>query len=436
MKGQMIERWLMILGFALLGAWDLRAGDCTPKTYEDYRHNKVDFPQGDCSFADVVINYYIPRDCDPTHPNFIKSEDILGPPDYTEEGYPRNGGIGAFSLGNGGWIELTFRDIVATNSGDAQPDMYVYEVGTTTESTIVSLRPADAETKAKLEAKSEIQDPRGYFELGEIHGSFSAINIDEYFSGFAAGELKFDAVRIQDKRDGCDTQNGTPGADIDAVGAISCAPQADHSVTLEDSPDPVVARNSLAYRATVENLSPGASTGVVLTLTLPEGVEISPDTSPCPVEGRLMTCALGNLEAGATAVITVVVFPEKDGTLECSAEVAGEEFDSDPANNHATVSTAVGPGAEGFIRGHCNQDDDFDISDSIVIITYLFAGGQKPHCMDACDANDDGGLNIIDPITMILFLFLDGPALPFPFPGCGLDPTADDLDCEAAPGCL
>ncbi len=57
-----------------------------------------------------------------------------------------------------------------------------------------------------------------------------------------------------------------------------------------------------------------------------------------------------------------------------------------------------------------------------------------PPCLDAADANDDGTIDIGDPICTLRALLCCDP-LPAPFPWCGVDPTEDDLDCEFYPPC-
>ena len=48
------------------------------------------------------------------------------------------------------------------------------------------------------------------------------------------------------------------------------------------------------------------------------------------------------------------------------------------------------------------------------------------------DANDDGTVNISDPIGLLNFLFASGAAPAAPYPTAGTDPALppDDLDCE------
>lgn len=45
------------------------------------------------------------------------------------------------------------------------------------------------------------------------------------------------------------------------------------------------------------------------------------------------------------------------------------------------------------------------------------------------DANDDGTLNISDPVYLLSYLFVGGGPPPPPFADCGEDPTPDGLDC-------
>jgi hypothetical protein len=84
-----------------------------------------------------------------------------------------------------------------------------------------------------------------------------------------------------------------------------------------------------------------------------------------------------------------------------------------------------------FRRGDANDDAAVDISDGVAILSDLFLGvGAPAPCRDALDANDSGDLDITDGIYLLNFLFQGGPDIPPPYPGLGLDPTADAL-----PGC-
>ena len=86
-----------------------------------------------------------------------------------------------------------------------------------------------------------------------------------------------------------------------------------------------------------------------------------------------------------------------------------------------------------FRRGDCNWDGGFHISDAIAVLNAVFfqaSFGFRPLCEDACDANDDGRLDLADTMTLLRWLFLRGtpPAAPGIL-AAGLDPTDDRLEC-------
>jgi len=100
-----------------------------------------------------------------------------------------------------------------------------------------------------------------------------------------------------------------------------------------------------------------------------------------------------------------------------------------------------------FYRGDCNfsgEPDGFavEIADVAAAASYL-RGRFDPPCLDACDANDDGAIDVSDVMFLASYLFLRGPFPPPPGPGInrmpgwglvlpappGGDPTEDTLDC-------
>lgn len=91
-----------------------------------------------------------------------------------------------------------------------------------------------------------------------------------------------------------------------------------------------------------------------------------------------------------------------------------------------------------FLRGDCNADNLIDIADVInsLCIVFLPIGTCTSSCRDACDVNDDGCLDVSDPIRMLNYLFGGGIPLAQPFPSCGYDPTPrDNLGCSVYSGC-
>ena len=85
-------------------------------------------------------------------------------------------------------------------------------------------------------------------------------------------------------------------------------------------------------------------------------------------------------------------------------------------------------------RGDVLRDGAVNVADIIAILGHLFRR-QAVSCVKAADTNDDGRVNIIDPILLAQSLFGGGAALPPPAAECGLDPTPDELSCEALGPC-
>jgi hypothetical protein len=89
-----------------------------------------------------------------------------------------------------------------------------------------------------------------------------------------------------------------------------------------------------------------------------------------------------------------------------------------------------------FRRGDVNDDGVTDISDPIAALGFLFLGApDRLACPKSTDANDDGVIDISDPVLFLSNLFLGGQPIPEPFANCALDPTADNLPCDAFTYC-
>ncbi|HEX9756173.1 MAG TPA: hypothetical protein VGB26_00060 [Nitrospiria bacterium] len=120
----------------------------------------------------------------------------------------------------------------------------------------------------------------------------------------------------------------------------------DLSITKTDNPyDPVDVGLDITYTVTVTNNGPGGATGVTVTDTLDPNVNYvsaTPSQGSCVEGGGVVTCSLGALANGANATITIVVSTTVAGIVGNTADVAGNESDSDLSNNSATENTNVG----------------------------------------------------------------------------------------------
>lgn len=163
----------------------------------------IEFPQGEISFADEVVNYTQGTGgVSVSRSNPIES---LGIPDHISDS-----NINYISLGNQGELILKFVDNSLTTSGDNKKDLWIFEVGDN-EKCNVSIS-IDGDTWIFLGETSATSDSNGF-------------DIDAFISSGVVLDERYSYVKIQDLLPAT-TYNPSPGADIDAVGAISSAPPA------------------------------------------------------------------------------------------------------------------------------------------------------------------------------------------------------------------
>ena len=158
--------------------------------YADGHGGFVYFPLGDASFADKITTFKSgkpaarsAKDRDPS--NALKT------PDYnagTDTGY--------LTLGCGGTLVTSFTDNALVDIKGT--DLYVFEIGGSIEPTALSIS----------------MDGKQWIEVGSIAGGRAEVDISSYTK---KNEV-FSYVKLTDLKSDCGA--GTPGADIDAIGAI------------------------------------------------------------------------------------------------------------------------------------------------------------------------------------------------------------------------
>jgi hypothetical protein len=117
------------------------------------------------------------------------------------------------------------------------------------------------------------------------------------------------------------------------------------------------------------------------------------------------------------------------------------------APQQAIDCNVVVVGEEVFFRGDCNFSGEgmgmaVNIADAAATVSFLFPTFSPfdPPCLDACDCNDDGRIDLADVMCSLGYQFSSGAAPPPPGSGLGngapgVDPTEDRLDCAAGAGC-
>ncbi len=108
-----------------------------------------------------------------------------------------------------------------------------------------------------------------------------------------------------------------------------------------------------------------------------------------------------------------------------------------PACNFDTarLSLSVRPGPATFVRGDANDDGKVNIADPIWILSDLFRMGPATSCLASADANNSLTVDLADVVFLINYSFRHGDAPADPFPGCGTigDPEREAVSCDSAP---
>lgn len=177
---------------ALMGpAWSQ-----TPLEVKGKKGDVITFPHGAASFADKVVNFQpgtpLPKK------SALESTSALGVPDFKND-------RGYVSLGKGGVVTLEFVDnrLVDVDGND----LYIFEVGPDVEAMSVEIS----------------EDGNSWISVGRVEGSTAYVDIGPYVTK----DQVFRFVRLTDDPNEGGHGGGTPGADLDAVGAIGSVNAAD-----------------------------------------------------------------------------------------------------------------------------------------------------------------------------------------------------------------
>jgi uncharacterized repeat protein (TIGR01451 family) len=147
------------------------------------------------------------------------------------------------------------------------------------------------------------------------------------------------SVSVAGNEDDGDGDNNRASAVTVVIPAV-----ADLSVTVLDSPSPVLQGHELTYSIAVTNNGPVDATGVVATDRLPVNASFISATSSHGTVSEtdgVVTADVGGLASGVTAEITIILIPDRPGEIENRVIVTGNETDTDHTNNEASVTTTV-----------------------------------------------------------------------------------------------
>ncbi len=116
----------------------------------------------------------------------------------------------------------------------------------------------------------------------------------------------------------------------------------DLELTMTEAWDPALAGAPFTYTLTAKNLGPAAASSVSLADTLPAGAVFSSASAGCAEAAGIVTCDLGTLSSGTSAVVNVTILPGAGSpSITNTAILAGGGVDANPGNNSVGVVTGV-----------------------------------------------------------------------------------------------
>ena len=166
----------------------------SPTTYDTAQGERVRFALGAVAFADRVDSFRPTRELSAA---YADPSQAVGPPDYDTDRCPR-GDECYLTLTSGGVAVFEFtNNTLYDGPGD---DLAIFEIGPDVEAMTVEIS----------------VDGRGYLMLGRVEGSSALLDI----AGRGRSGAQYRFVRLTDDPEQGGSGGSTPGADVDAVGAI------------------------------------------------------------------------------------------------------------------------------------------------------------------------------------------------------------------------
>ena len=194
---------------------------------------------------------------------------------------------------------------------------------------------------------------------------------------------------------------------------------ADLSITKIDAQDPVSSDDEIAYTIRVTNNGPGTANNVVVTDTLPSGVQFISASSQCNrLNVPAVECNLGTLAAGASSSVFIRGAPTTAGTITNTAKVKADETDPDEVNNSATETTTVGAPVADLSVTKGDSPDPVVVNEPLI------------YTITVSNSGPDSATNVVltDMLPPGLVLGTQTQA-GFP-PNCSLSPGGDSISCS------
>ena len=167
----------------------------------------------------------------------------------------------------------------------------------------------------------------------------------------------------------------------------------------------------------------------VMTLSYVDGRQGSGQ----PVENKITQGGQSAVPTKTTKDIALTVFTVPTSETSCDDNVDNDQDgDTDCGDSDCEGDLVACPQPNEFNRADPNNDGRVNLADPVWLLNEAFRSGPATLCADAADANDDGAVDaVVDAAFIIMYQFSAGTSPPPPFGACGADPTDDDgVSCE------
>lgn len=176
--------------------------------------------------------------------------------------------------------------------------------------------------------------------------------------------------------------------------------------------------------------SNGVTVGCLYAFDLSASVEYPSAASVAQLDYTLT----GSLSGSAVTTSTNLNFVSTLGTPPVLNTVVSNVVEFTPILVNGSVELIPDLPPE-FSRGDLDQNGNINLVDVIRLLLFLFEGAPEG-CEDALDTNDSGSIDLTDAVLMLDYMFSGGPPPATPFGGCGADPTdTDPLGCVSYSTC-
>lgn len=251
-----------------------------------------------------------------------------------------------------------------------------------------------------------------------------AVNADGVMTVVVTVNHDTQGILLNNGRVSADSLDNNNANDL-ASASVDVVAKADLAVTKADTPDPVIAGQSLTYDLRVTNNGPSTARNVQLDDPLPAGLSFSSyslleGSGSCALVGTTLSCSHGDLAPNASArvVVTALVAPSvPHGTvLSNTATASSSAVDEVPGNDAATAQTTVQASANLAVT----KGAELDITNPSPRVIYTVVVS-NPGSSDAQDVAIKDELPL-DP-KKIVYLFDTGNG------ACAYDMVTHDIDC-------